>query len=715
MFTKLKFEAKKIQFYNIMSIFFIILNFMGQVYFDRFEDGLIHHKITVLFLLGAVLLFIPAIKKISFTPVFILLYWSSSNFILTYLWGVGFGFRFQIIAAIILNIMYIFYCRIKLLNYIFVYQVFAFFLLEIYSHQFLTVGADIKVSDLFRFNYLFSTFYAFILLFDMSRSVYFSEEVSKNQSNFYEKILNHIPSLIGYWDVNLINLFSNTAYKEYFGIKASDVVGKQMQEILGSEIYNSNLPYINGALKGELQTFEREIPAANGLGFRHTITNYIPHLRKNKVVGFFVYITDVSELKKREIDLERTTKLLKINQVIDLCMLENNNFESLFERFFNSIIQLESNWSLLFYWQLNPSGEHFTLMKVETKFQNKYSDFIKISSKRNLQVTECLPGRVFQSQVVECISDISSDTHFARRAYALTNNINSGLAFPVFLDGKVHGVIEAFGEKKNHNSQFMKEDLLAIGIRLGQAIEGINNRKELNIEKVKTLQLSKLASMGEMLTWISHEINNPLSIMLNSIEMLPQIINNPEKLQSKLDAINRGGERISKIIYGIKKIAKSSDSVDYKISDLNAIIKESISLTELRAKRNQTLIKFECKVESPLIFCNELEIHQVLINLINNSITAIKLNIEKWIHLILFEDKGQIVLRVIDSGCGIPEAIRRKLFQPLFASKVGSEGAGIGLSIIKGILDEHKATIEIIHELENTCFEIRFQKAEQIK
>ena len=113
------------------------------------------------------------------------------------------------------------------------------------------------------------------------------------------------------------------------------------------------------------------------------------------------------------------------------------------------------------------------------------------------------------------------------------------------------------------------------------------------------------------------------------------------------------------------------------------------------------------------MICDEVEIEQVLVNLINNAIDAVKMRPERWVKVALFDDANSVVLRVTDSGSGIPENVRDKLFEPFFTTKKVGEGTGLGLSITKGILDELRATISVVADSPNTCFEIRFPCVEE--
>ncbi len=229
--------------------------------------------------------------------------------------------------------------------------------------------------------------------------------------------------------------------------------------------------------------------------------------------------------------------------------------------------------------------------------------------------------------------------------------------------------------------------------------------------EAKLVQSSKLASLGEMSAGMAHEIRNPLAIIASSAGLLPKFVHNPEKFAKKIEAILKATGRIAKIVGGLKKFSRISEKNNKGNCVLAEILKEALILTDAKSKRNDTPISCEFNSNS-VIFCDQVEIEQVLINVINNAIDAVKGRAEKWVKIKLSEDAQSVVLRVIDSGLGIPEDVRSKLFDPFFTTKAVGEGTGLGLSITKGILDEHKATIRVVTECSNTCFEIRFPKAE---
>ena len=209
-----------------------------------------------------------------------------------------------------------------------------------------------------------------------------------------------------------------------------------------------------------------------------------------------------------------------------------------------------------------------------------------------------------------------------------------------------------------------------------------------------------------MAAGVAHEINNPLTVIAGMVRLLPKVVDNPQKMQERVVMIERATERIAKIVGSLRKYSRSSDRRPYEKKRLAAIVSEVLILVDAKAKRHFT--KVEASVDpNTVIMCDEIEMEQVLINLINNAVDAVKKLEERWVRVEAKAEGSFVVLQVRDSGKGIPSAVLEKLFQPFFTTKELGEGTGLGLSIARGILVEHGATIEVRSDAPNTCFEVR--------
>ncbi len=112
-------------------------------------------------------------------------------------------------------------------------------------------------------------------------------------------ILNNLPSMIGYWDRDLHNRFANHAYVEWFGKTPEQMRGRHVSELFGETFYEKNRPYLEQALQGRAQLFERTIVDSRGVA-RYSMVSYIPDMDGDKVRGIFVQMTDITERKRME-------------------------------------------------------------------------------------------------------------------------------------------------------------------------------------------------------------------------------------------------------------------------------------------------------------------------------------------------------------------------------------------------------------------------------
>ncbi|WP_305082593.1 EAL domain-containing protein [Novosphingobium sp. FKTRR1] len=121
-------------------------------------------------------------------------------------------------------------------------------------------------------------------------------------------VVDNAPSMMAYWDKNLNCVFANRAYERWFGVHSDSIVGINIEELLGPELYELSKQYIAGALAGEVQTFERVIPGTGGIN-RHSLAYYVPDIVDGEVVGFLVQVSDLSALKHAEQSLQEAQRL----------------------------------------------------------------------------------------------------------------------------------------------------------------------------------------------------------------------------------------------------------------------------------------------------------------------------------------------------------------------------------------------------------------------
>jgi C4-dicarboxylate-specific signal transduction histidine kinase len=111
-------------------------------------------------------------------------------------------------------------------------------------------------------------------------------------------------------------------------------------------------------------------------------------------------------------------------------------------------------------------------------------------------------------------------------------------------------------------------------------------------------------------------------------------------------------------------------------------------------------------VEDGQVNCRPTQLSQVLLNLLSNAFDAVSALSEKWVRLTVTQEEQKLIIKVIDSGNGIPSDIAEKIMQPFFTTKVIGKGTGLGLSISRGIIESHEGALFYDPSEKNTTFVI---------
>lgn len=259
-------------------------------------------------------------------------------------------------------------------------------------------------------------------------------------------------------------------------------------------------------------------------------------------------------------------------------------------------------------------------------------------------------------------------------------------------------------------------------INLENSLEDLRKSNDRIVEETaKSQHASRLAAVGEIAGGIAHEINNPLTVVLSSIEHLENIYTEDIDLFHKnfLTRTSRSKtaiERINRIIRGLRTFSQQSDHLPKRWVPIKEILNDTIEFCG--EKMNHAGIAFSSSIhnQEAKVLCNPVQISQVLLNLLNNSIYALSKDQgsgERWIKVDVSEAAGFIAISVSDSGKGIPKEHQIKLFQPFFTTKELGEGTGLGLSISQSILREHNGDIRYDDKSPNTRFIFRLPLEDQ--
>jgi two-component system NtrC family sensor kinase len=210
---------------------------------------------------------------------------------------------------------------------------------------------------------------------------------------------------------------------------------------------------------------------------------------------------------------------------------------------------------------------------------------------------------------------------------------------------------------------------------------------------------AKLAAIGEMAAGVAHELNNPMTVIIGTAQMLLKSLPDESDDKELLGDIVNCGLRCKRIIQNLL-IFSRQDQAPVSDTDINAEVQRVLGLIRYQINRSQIRIAADLDPDLPKMSANGPQIQQVLTNFLVNARDALKgVDREKLIkvHTGTTLRKGQrwVVISVTDNGSGIPPEYLPKIFTPFFTSKEASKGTGLGLSVSLGIAESHQGTIEV--------------------
>ena len=227
--------------------------------------------------------------------------------------------------------------------------------------------------------------------------------------------------------------------------------------------------------------------------------------------------------------------------------------------------------------------------------------------------------------------------------------------------------------------------------------------------KARLKESSRLASLGEMAAGIAHEINNPLSVILGrSSKLLDKVKTDQiekQYFEESLNTVINTASRIAEIVKGLRAVAKGDSDERMSNNKIRTLVDQTVMFCNERFRANDINLTVTGETGNETL-CYPVQISQVVINLLNNAFEAVKLLPERWVRVQIEQTLPITVIKVVDSGKGIPENITEKIMEPFFSTKPVGQGSGLGLSISKGLVELNGGRFYYDNSMKNTCFVI---------
>jgi two-component system NtrC family sensor kinase len=236
-------------------------------------------------------------------------------------------------------------------------------------------------------------------------------------------------------------------------------------------------------------------------------------------------------------------------------------------------------------------------------------------------------------------------------------------------------------------------------LRVEALVRDVSERKRLDDQSrdlyQQLLQAEKMAALGQTISGVAHELNNPLATILSWAERLAEKAAD-EPTRRGLDVILGESERAARIVRNLLTFARKRQSTR-SLLDINQVVRETLALRSYENRRHVDVVTALAS-GLPKVLADAHQLQQVLLNLVINAEQAMiaahgrgSLVLRTWHEL----DRDAVVLQVTDDGPGIPLDVQSKIFDPFFTTKETGKGTGLGLTVAYAIVQEHGGSIRV--------------------
>ncbi len=346
----------------------------------------------------------------------------------------------------------------------------------------------------------------------------------------------------------------------------------------------------------------------------------------------------------------------------------------------------------------------------------RYARFRELTDAIQFARGEGLPGRAWERESVVWVDDIRQDLRFPRRAGLPEGAAPiAGVAVPVIAEGELVAVLEFFTERPPHDKENLARFFDLLGLQLAGVISRQRIVKREREQLAALVSASKMAALGEIAAGVAHEINNPVS----SISLTSQLMSTLAKtgaldapaVETNTARIKACVQRITTIVSELRDFSRDSSHDPFTSVSLKKIVDETLDLCGARFGSKGVKLEVGTFPAEWQIECRPSQISQVLLNLLNNAYDAVVSRDTRWVRLEGREVADAFEIAVTDSGPGIEEDVVEKIMVPFFTTKPPGMGTGLGLSISSNIVTDHGGELHLDRNACNTRFAVVLPKS----
>lgn len=473
-------------------------------------------------------------------------------------------------------------------------------------------------------------------------------------------------------------LFVNAVCAELTGYSQSEIQGKNAFDFMHPDDRSQIMSVFMSAVKN-FTTENATFRALHKSGeYRWLECTGKPYLTAAGEIRGVIITRDISERKRREEELLALNTLMKaVHRFLDL--------KEVYDVALDVIMKMENVDMAMVY--LVDKDKREAVIQASRNLPESY-----IMRAGRIPYPKGLTWKIIETGAIENIEDAQKDNEIGEAGSALGHHSLMGI--PIFQGSEVIGVIWFLSYKERKFSEHEVSLLTAMGDQIAIAIAKAKMLDEIKSAQEKLVQSEKLASLGQMVSSIAHEINNPLTPIMGYSQRLLSKPGLDEGEKKSLEVINASAQRVAKIIENL--LSFSRNYRPYRTyQDINALVRESLDCRSQQLKLENIEVVADYGEGIPRTMVDSEQAGQVFNNIILNAEQSMSAQGSGGRLRVATGLKNGNVISITfeDDGPGFGKDALAKIFDPFFTTKEPGKGTGLGLAVAYGIVKEHGGEI----------------------
>jgi PAS domain S-box-containing protein len=521
-----------------------------------------------------------------------------------------------------------------------------------------------------------------------------AEEALRQSEERYRVLVEASPDGIVLTDLDGTIIAVNKQALKLCGCDSPEaLLGKSGPELLAPEEREVGQKNIQAFLRGgEVGRDEYTLIREDGTSYPAEVSAALLLDAHDEPYAILNVVRDITERRKMEQALHQYSRELEMLNLAGHALNASLNLDEVLVKTLEWACKLE-NATACSVWLLDPQTGDLVCHTARGPHQEAVEDW-------RLAPGQGVAGWVSQADESLIVADTQTEArHFQGIEQETGLVLRSLLAVPLQIKGEVIGVLEVLDlavGRFTTTDQTLLEALMtsaAIALENARLYASLQQRmRDLQLAQTRLVQSSRMAAIGELAAGVAHELNNPLMGVLGYTELLLEHTPAGHPDRRRLEAIFRQAGRVRDIVRNLMSFSQQS-VFHREPANLNHVVQKAVALIRLRLKTAGIVLEEHYAPDLPSLLLDAGRMQQVVLNLLTNALDAMP---EGGRLTVRTEPDSQGVrLRITDTGVGIPDALRARIFEPFFSTRPVGEGTGLGLAVSLGIVQEHGGHIEV--------------------